>query len=34
MEKNFDFKTVGKRMPYVMPEGFLANMENRVMESL
>ena len=27
MEKNFDFKTVGKRMPYVMPEGFLADME-------
>ena len=34
MEKNFDFKTVGKRMPYVMPEGFLTDMENRVMESL
>lgn len=34
MEKNFDFKTVGKRMPYVMPEGFLADMGNRVMESL
>lgn len=34
MEKNFDFKTVGKRMPYVMPEGFLADMESRVMESV
>lgn len=34
MENNFDFKTVGKRMPYVMPEGFLADLESRVMESV
>lgn len=34
MENNFDFKTVGKRMPYVMPEGFLADLESRVMDSL
>lgn len=34
MEKNFDFKTVGKRMPYVMPEGFLADLESRVMEKV
>lgn len=30
MEKNFSFDTVGKRMPYAMPENFLHDMQHAV----
>ena len=32
MKKEFDFSNTGKRMPYRMPEGYLADMEKTVME--
>lgn len=31
MNKDFDFKQVGKRMPYEVPEGFFDEMEQNVM---
>lgn len=31
-EKDFDFKTVGKQMPYRTPEGFFEKMQEQVME--
>lgn len=34
MEKNFDFKSIGKRMPYRMPENFLQKLENSVIEEI
>ena len=30
MKKNFDFKRIGKRMPYRTPEGFLDEMEANI----
>ena len=30
MEKDFDFRQIGKRMPYKTPEGFLDEMEANV----
>lgn len=32
MEKDFDFKDIGKRMPYRTPEGFFERMQDRVEE--
>lgn len=29
MEKKFDFNSVGKRMPYRVPDGFFAEMERK-----
>lgn len=34
MEKNFDFSTVGKRMPYSMPKDFLKDMQKNVMDEI
>lgn len=34
MEKNFDFDSIGKRMPYRMPENLLQDMEASVMEEI
>ena len=38
MEKNmdtkFDFKQVGKRMPYSTPDGFLKDMESNILEAV
>ncbi len=31
MKKNFEFENIGKRMPYRMPEGFMQDMESRVL---
>lgn len=30
MEKDFDFRQIGKRMPYKTPEGFLDEMETNI----
>ena len=32
MEKEFDFKSIGKRMPYRIPDGFLEKMQKQVLE--
>ena len=32
MEKDFDFKNVGKQMPYHTPDGFFEKMQEQVME--
>lgn len=29
MEKEFDFKNIGKRMPYRTPDGFFGKMQNK-----
>lgn len=34
MEKNFSFDSIGKRMPYRMPENFLQDMEASVMRGI
>lgn len=34
MKKDFDFNSIGKRMPYTAPEGFLDDMENNVWETI
>ena len=34
MKKEFDFKHIGKRMPYTAPEGLMDDIENNVLESL
>ena len=34
MEKTFDFNTIGKRMPYTVPDGFFDKMEEDVVASL
>lgn len=34
MEEQFDFKKVGKRMPYRVPEGFFADLEKKVMDEV
>ena len=34
MDKQFDFKQVGKRMPYTVPEGFFDEMEKNVMAEI
>lgn len=34
MEKTFDFNTIGKRMPYSVPDGFFDRMEEKVVASL
>ena len=34
MEKNFDFKSIGKRMPYRMPENFLHELESSVIAEI
>lgn len=34
MDKQFDFKTIDKRMPYSVPDGFFDRMEENVMQSL
>lgn len=34
MEKNFSFDSIGKRMPYRMPENFLQDMEASVMKRI
>ena len=34
MEKNFSFDSIGKRMPYQMPENFLQDMEASVMKRI
>ena len=31
MKKDFDFNSIGKRMPYTAPEGFLDDIENNVL---
>lgn len=30
MEKDFDFRQIGKRMPYKTPEGFFDEMETNI----
>ena len=32
MEKKFDFKNIGKRMPYRTPDGFFGKMQKQVLE--
>ena len=32
MEKEFDFKNIGKRMPYRTPDGFFGKMQKQVLE--
>lgn len=32
MKKDFDFKDIGKQMPYRVPEGFFAQVQEEVME--
>ena len=32
MDTKFDFKQVGKRMPYSTPDGFLKDMESNILE--
>ncbi len=34
MNEDFDFKKVGKRMPYQVPDGFFDQMEERVMSQI
>ena len=34
MEKTFDFNTIGKRMPYSVPDGFFDRMEENVMDEV
>jgi len=34
MNEEFDFKKVGKRMPYRVPDGFFDQMEDRVMSQI
>jgi hypothetical protein len=34
MNEEFDFKKVGKRMPYSVPDGFFDQLENRVMSEI
>lgn len=34
MEKNFDFKQVGKRMPYSVPDGFFDHLEASVVSEI
>ena len=34
MEKTFDFNSIGKRMPYTVPDGFFDKLENNVMEEV
>ena len=34
MEKTFDFNTIGKRMPYTVPDGFFDKMEEDIVASL
>ena len=34
MEKTFDFNTIGKRMPYTVPDGFFDKMEEDVMQDV
>lgn len=34
MEKTFDFNTIGKRMPYTVPEDFFAKLEEDVMQDV
>lgn len=31
MENNFNFDTIGKRMPYTVPEGFFDQMEEKIL---
>lgn len=34
MEKDFDFKNIGKRMPYRTPDGFFEKMQKQVSERI
>lgn len=34
MEKNFDFDSVGKRIPYQVPDGFFSSMEQEVSDRI
>ena len=34
MDTKFDFKQVGKRMPYSTPDGFLKDMESSILEAV
>lgn len=34
MEKDFDFKNIGKQMPYRTPDGFFEKMQKQVSESI
>lgn len=34
MKEDFDFKRIGKRMPYTAPDGFLDDIERQVLERL
>ena len=34
MDKTFDFNTIGKRMPYAVPDGFFEKMEEDVMQDI
>nr|WP_294882076.1 hypothetical protein [Prevotella sp.] len=34
MDTKFDFKQVGKRMPYSTPDGFLKGMESNILEAV
>lgn len=34
MDTKFDFKQVGKRMPYSTPDGFLKDMESNILEAV
>lgn len=34
MKKNFDFDSVGKRMPYTVPEGFFDRLEEDILQEV
>lgn len=34
MEQNFDFNSIGKRMPYTVPDDFFDTLEQKVMEEV
>lgn len=34
MEKDFQFSTIGKRMPYTIPDGFFAGFEERMCQGV
>jgi len=34
MEQNFDFNSVGKKMPYTLPDGFFDQLEENVMNEV
>lgn len=34
VEKDFDFKQIGKQLPYRVPDGFFEKMQGQVMECI